>query len=313
VRKFLKKIGYFLLIIFSFVIITLLLPGLLNLDKRIFPISDSENFYRSDFINAFINGCSSDLIIMGNSKSLTSIDLPVLTANTSKKCQHLGYIGASFSTIKLILESYLNQNKKPDCILLEVSWFSFNPDRTVFHPNLIGDLLIHDESLFKESFQYPELYRLYFKRLIYYLTHSFYNKSIIENDNIIVVSENLRKFDITEFEKLFPDHKAGINKTLLEDYISIIRICKTNNIKLILYTAPEMLQYMKMQKDRNEILNIFYYTARYCNDIYYLNYTLGGEYYSDKYEDQLSDSHHLFDPKDFTEDLSKDIAYILNP
>ena len=309
-NKFFTKLSFFFLILVFTVSISLLIPKLINFNAIIFPVRDSENFSRGDYIKAFLNNDRPELLVMGNSKSLTSIDLNILETNTSKKSLHLGYIGASLSTIKLILESYLDQNKTPDYLLLEVSWFSFNQTRTSFHPSLIGDLLIHDMSLFKESFNYPELYRLYCKRLIYYLTNSYDKKVTLEIDRNVHGPQSKNIFNINQFEMLFPDHNAGINPRLLKDYYSIINICKSNNIELFLYTAPEMLEYVKMQKDRNNILNVFYSTARYNSKIHYLNYTPGGEYYSERFNNQLTDSHHLGDPKDFTAVLSSDLIRI---
>ena len=105
----------------------------------------------------------------------------------------------------------------------------------------------------------------------------------------------------------FPDFIAGTDELLLNDYYEIINMCKRNNIKLILYTAPEDEDYSKSQLDKGLIENIFKNSKNSYENLYYLNYSFGGDLWKKEYENWLMDSHHLNHKELFTKLFIKDI------
>ena len=113
-------------------------------------------------------------------------------------------------------------------------------------------------------------------------------------------------------EVIFPDHVAGIDKLLLRDFNSIVDMCKKENIELILFTAPEDEKYSNLQKDINEIKSIYLNTSKSNSNIYYLDYTLGGDLYDKEFEKWLRDSHHINENVLFTKKLLKDIKELIH-
>lgn len=282
--------------------------GLIYIFHKCHHFKPSEMYYSNEFNQAF-GEKTSDIIGLGNSKLLSSIDKQIFEDKMKLQMSILGYSSANLSVSRLTLESYLrNCINKPQIVLLEVSWFSFNEERTGFHA-ITGDLLLEDFTLFKHIFRYsPNLWNNFKQAL---------KEQMKINDNNLDVSYESRfstknpfeknySFNIKDFEVAFPNHQAGINELLLEDFYSIINTCKENNILLILYTAPEGKEYSLLQKDRNEILNIFYNASNQDN-VEYLNYTIGGEYYDDQFELWLQDSHHVNENDLFSSKLAEDI------
>lgn len=269
-------------------------------------------YYSNEFNKAFKNG-NYELIAIGNSKLLASLSGNILNKELGLSNAILGYSSSDMSISKLTLKSYLDIcEKTPKYLLLEVSWFSFNNKRTGFH-SIDGDLFLAD----------PLLLRY----LIRYYPKSFYDifdslkMQIISKSRIIAYTDyNSRhqdkdksiktyKFDKSSFYKIFPNQKAGIDSFLLDDFYDIIETCDKNNIKVILYTAPEDEEYTNYQKDRDSIYKVFYDVSKKQN-VEYLNYTKGGELYKKQYENWLSNSHHLNEKELFTKVLIKDIKKV---
>jgi len=305
VNYFIEKISNFILIGFALIIIFYLL---LSFSHKFLPSTD---YYNEEFNQAFENR-NYQLIALGNSKLLSSIDVNVLNRKLSIKSVNLGYISSDISISKLILESYLDKcTIKPKIVLLEVSWFTFNTNRTFFHP-ISGDLFLVDHKLFK-----------YFTRYYPSFLHSVKLSSLAQIKSHIMPptyvdygyimkkasSSGIKDyiFDFESFEEIFPTHEAGVNNRLLEDFNSIISVCNRNEIELILYTAPEDEEYSNLQRDRNLIKDIFYSSAKEFDNVFYLDYTQGGKLYKKIYENWLYDSHHINDKELFTNILSDEI------
>lgn len=271
----------------------------------------SEMYYSEEFDYAFKKN-NIDIIALGNSKLLSAIDKKVLEDELNMKSVILGYSSANISISKLILESYLNQCiEKPKIILLEVSWFTFNDRRTDFHP--IGtDLLLRDLNLWRNFIKYyPKTMNNLSKVLGYYLIDFFeFTEDEFKKNYDINFKEPspLSKdyvFDQYNFLNIFPDSIAGIDEVLLEDYESIIHLCQSHEIKVVLFTAPEDEMYSSSQLDRMEIKSIFKETEN--QDIVYFDYTLDGDLWNKNYEFWLANSHHVNDKNMFTKVLTNDI------
>lgn len=302
---FIKKVCGF---VFTGIVLTVILYVILSSNHKFLP---SINYYNKEFNKAFKNK-DYELIALGNSKLLSSIDAIVLNKNLNLRSVNLGYSSSDISISKLTLETYLNKCLvKPKVVLLEVSWFTFNTNRTFFHP-FAGDLFLVDYKMFKYFTKYYPLTlqsvkSSSFDQIKSYMTPTSYidYNSLLQKDTNPQVKDYT--FNNETFEALFPTHNAGVNTRLLEDFNSLVSICKKNKIKLILYTAPEDEEYSDLQYDRNQIKNIFHSTDKNYDHVLYLDYTKGGRLYDKKYEYWLYDSHHINEKSLFTNILSNDI------
>lgn len=281
----------------------------------VFILSEKHQFkpspkYNYKEFNSAFNNKNYDLIAIGNSKLLSSLDKEILQNKTNFKSAILGYSESNISVSRLTLEAYLNKCiKKPKIVLFEVSWFSFNSKRTDLH-NITGDLQLKDLSLFKYFFRYGrKSSNNYFQALKKQILNTKLDTNIIFGNHNRKKFTNKKnyKFDILSFEKIFPNHFAGFDKLLIDDFNEIVSLCKKNKIELILYTSPEDREYSLNQKDREKVKQVFYNLSNSNASIIYLDYTLGGALYDEKYEYWLADSHHIYNNELFTEKLVKDI------
>ena len=268
-------------------------------------------YYGQDYENAFQNK-DLGLLAIGNSKLLASLGNETLQKELGVEPANLGSIFSNISVTRLTLESYLrNCEVKPKLILMEVSWFTFNLVRTQFN-EIGGDLILNDYKLWPEALKYyPDIIdplRRSIMRQLY--SKVKYPQDIDYTSEFKEMSrfEKTYDFKMSEFEEVFPDHIAGIDPELYEDFEKIISMCKGNGIQLILYTAPEVTEYRSLQTDIEEIKTIY----KNVPNVPYLDYTDGGEFFKKDYELWMRDSHHLNENVLFSEILTKDIKAILS-
>jgi hypothetical protein len=270
----------------------------------------SDMYYCDDFNRAFTEK-DFGLIAIGNSKLLSSLDNAVLSRELDTKSANLGFSSANISVSYLTLKAYLNKCiVKPKVVLLEVSWFTFNGNRTTLHW-ITGDLLLKDFALWDELMRYYPKIANNLKIAIAKQLMSKFNKvhNINYSARFIEKTPYIKEYEFStdEFELVFPNYEAGIDNQLLNDFYSIVRLCQENNIHLILYNAPEDETFTLCQKDRKLIIPIFEQTSKKYNNVEYLDYTLGGEFWDKKFELWLSNSHHINENDLFTCQLAADI------
>lgn len=309
INQFVKKI-----VVFGGVFVILSIT-FLSVLSSIFSFYPKQQYYSSEFNMAF-NDKNVELIALGNSKLLSSLNKNVLQKEMHLKCANLGYSSSNISISRLTLESYLNKcNVKPKVVLMEVSWFSFNDKRTTLH-HFAADLLLNDIRLWKIAPRYfPKILNsipgAIFRQISLCLgKHS--SDSFQENNKLDVSTTKQYKFIENDFNKVFPTHVAGVNKLLLDDFYALVSMCKRNNILLILYTSPEDMEYSLLQRDRTIIKDIYRKIDQSDKNIYYLDYSPGGDLYKKQYEFWMKDSHHIFADKLFTQKLTYDIKNALN-
>jgi hypothetical protein len=302
-KKFIYKTLFFAFAILFFLGATIIIC---HSDFK-FPIN--ERYDANEFNEAFNLG-DFNIIAIGNSKMADCLDKDVFNNMNDFSSVFLTNRAANISISKLTLESYLNNCKKiPDIVLLEVSWFSFHRYRTHFE-DLGGDLFINDLSLFKYFSKYkavrPRILKSIYSQLI--MQTSFYNKTLFIQPNSTNSTESKSySFDFEKFITIFPNKTAGVDPELLDDYYSIIDMCKNKNIKLVLFTSPEDEDYSKNQLDKDTIENIFKGSKSRYKNLYYLNYSFGGDFWKKEYENWLRDSHHIYHKDLFSKLLIKDI------
>ena len=268
----------------------------------------NQMYINKDFRYAFNLNKPFDNIIIGNSKSISALSAKVLSKELTQKTIQLGFSSGNISVTKLILESAIKKNPNIKNIILEVSWFTFNNLRTTFHKQIVADLIYNNPSLLINIKDHPNIlgvliYRS-FKKIFDYVTNTKYIKSNYYNRYQGIINNKYRKnysFDTKKAQNLFGKRfTAGIDKKLLNDFLEIIRICKTKNINLILYTAPEDELYTKSQNDKKSIKQFFQKAALHNKNIHYLDFTIDGSFFDKNFENLLYDSHHIFHKEIFT-------------
>ncbi len=306
-KKYLLKISIFLIpLILGFLL-------LISYASRNHHFHASTWYYYKDFEYAF-HEKDIDILALGNSKLLSALDKTVMEDTLKKSVALLGYSSANISISKLTLEAYLqNSSKKPSLVLLEVSWFTFNNERTHLH-NIAGDLFIKDPSLFVHILKYDDDLLVDIKKSFKMSLQQFSETESSKNDISYAIKFKAKSpltvdytFNISDMEVVFPDHIAGVDPFLFEEFNALVEICKSNHINLILFTAPEDETFSKSQKDIKDIKSIFHNLSDKNQNISYLDYSFGGDLWDKKYEMWLKDSHHINENELFTLELLKDI------
>ncbi|MCG1037818.1 hypothetical protein [Polaribacter sargassicola] len=311
--KFIFKLLKFIIPLFLIIFAVLLLASKNHQFEfsKMYSNVEFENIYKSP---------SKDLVAIGNSKLLNSIDKNTLKEEGKYSVAMLGYSSANISVSKLTLETYLNNcSVKPNLVLLEVSWFTFNNHRTQLH-KIVGDLFLRDFKLWTNllgknaSNLLPKVKKATTTSLKRFVGVKSNLKETTYLDKIdhSLPKEKGDKFNFEEFEAGFPEHLAGVDELLLNDFNAIVDLCKANKIDLILFTAPEAPEYNKYQKDAKRIKSIYQDLSKSNKNIFYLDYTFGSDLWDDKYEDWLVDSHHINQSTLFTKDLIRDIKKYTN-
>jgi hypothetical protein len=264
-------------------------------------IKPDKTYFCKEYKDYLNNNNDADILVIGNSKALSSLSSDVLYSETNKKAYNMSYSGANIEFSRNLLNSYLsNTRHKPLMCILEVSWFSLSTLRTTYpHDKPQIDLKIGDVKQIINSIRHnrADLVKNIVKRIS--------NKDTAYVDwwdgdpKKAGMVFDPDKFNIDEMHKIFPTLEAGVDSRLLKSYYDIISICKNNNIELILYTAPEAAVFTKNQKDRDIVKNIFIKSVR-DNNLVYLDFTVEGKYYSRQLDDMLYDSHHIRRTEDFT-------------
>lgn len=305
-EKFLKDI-------LSWLMYFVLLPGLLVTGLYIWGASKHQfppkgYYYNTEFEEAFNERKGQDIVLLGNSKSLSALSPELMEEQLNMEVAQLGFSSSNMSVTRLILESYLNRAEKaPEVVCLEVSWFSFNQERTHFH-RVIGDLLMEDYSLVQYGRRYPKLLTIGFEKMLASCFNSEssspknYDERIagMENDP----SVKSYTLDMENIRTVFPDSLAGIDEVLLEDFETIVTMCKNRGVELVLFTAPEDAEYAALQKDIESIKTLFKEKASE-KTITYLDYSPGGDLYRKDYENWLENADHIFHRDLFTGDFIK--------
>jgi hypothetical protein len=248
------------------------------------------------------NRGDAEIIVIGNSKALSSVSSVELYQQFNRKTYNLAYRIANLNFTENILKSYIKSSlRKPTICILEMSWFSFSNSRTSYP---------HDKpQLDLKNKDYTQLFTSMTKNradIIKKATIVLFNikgEKYIDwwdgDPNKAPTVFDVKQFRIDEMKKVFPELESGIDKSLLQSFYEIISICKKNNIKLVLYTAPEAPIFTSFQKDKNIIKKIIVDSAT-LNNLEYYDFTVDGVFYNKELDSMLYDSQHIRKSIEFT-------------
>ncbi|MBV5329890.1 MAG: hypothetical protein JZU65_20055 [Chlorobium sp.] len=270
---------------------------IINANKELIP---SQKYIVSDYKNVFLKSGIADVVIVGNSKALCSLSSSYFQQKINLVAYNFAYEAANLEFIKSTLETYFNNCKvKPRYCFLEVSWFSFNVNRTVFPDDIPINLKLKN---YRQIFSPNKPYTLAFKfaeslRMLFYRIlgrQAAFKEHEGDSDRKFI------PFSKIEMGKSFPNYSAGIDKQYLKDFYDIIDLCNNNNVKLMLYTSPEAPEYTYSQKDRLLVRQEITGAAQ-KNKLDYLDFTVEGKYWDRSLYSNLADSHHVNNSRRFTE------------
>lgn len=295
-KKFIKKT----LIFFLSVIVFSSIYGF-----TIDVIYKNGSYFRSQWIHS-LNDKNLDVVIIGNSRaSLQSLE--------SEKINYLnlGEDGIGMGLTYLQIYSFYKNGNKTDNVLLQGDYLSFNKDDDsrrsprwlpYFNDPIIYDILKNGHTTFK--------YHNYLPAINYTIFKFDWGFSSLIN-NLFKLKESPWGFFgyynvCNEYINKGPEGSVDFNKYKQNTYWidEINKLCKDNDSKLIIYTAP----YLKMKDSISDVKLFKEELAK--KDIIYLNFSRQFELNKSNFRD----NNHLncFGVNAFSEILTKKLLTIEN-
>jgi hypothetical protein len=275
-------------IIKSIIFIIILYLLAFSLEKIIFFGLKRINLGEFGVQNRIYNGdVNSDIIISGSSRAYVHFNPEIINKITGYSTFNMGMDASGFEFQIPKLKFYLDYNKAPKILIQEVSMDSLNSTSDkIYKPylylpylnnkNLFSGLLKIDKKFvfnkfipllnlcyFNSDFQKEMLKSLFFKQSKAEVLPNGYAPRNLkwkkEGDKILLKREkNNSSYKITDkCIKLFQDE---------------IKICKENNIKLILVLPPQYYEIYETQSNREKILT-YYKKVSYENNLLFLDYS----------------------------------------
>ncbi|WP_047419190.1 hypothetical protein [Cellulophaga sp. Hel_I_12] len=310
-KKFLRKISYF---------VSVLAIGYLSVFFLVFMtfkfvVTDfhkDKGNYANEY-NAFFQKKDGEILILGSSRAAASLDAHLMTNELNLKSYNLAFTQSNITYSHHLLKYYLAQsNKKPQYIILDMSWFSFDKNR-LGYKDYASYFAFNDLNTFREEFfsTRTSYIPMGLITIIRSLTREsddyfdFLSSRSIKNPE---QNENKKSYEFLPnddgFLKTFPAGKSQIDTFEVASYKKIIELAEANGIKIILYTSPEDELFSKSQKNRAEVYEII---SENCTNCLVLDYSLHGNQYAKDFELLLGDSHHIYFRELFTSYFIKDL------
>lgn len=302
-QVFLKKIVlkvFLLCFIIVFIKVTLMFSGNLFLEKRPDYFFEKSQISMIDFSKSF-SSYNPDILVLGNSKALSSISSYEVEKITGRKCANLSVKASNFEVNYFTLIKHLENNKAPSELYFEISFFSFDKNRLSSKYQTDSFLFSNLFDGYNISLKWNDLKKLFDinKEIGNFLRMTFFNHSFdYYGDRNLNCSEvQLKKFNKNKYLQTFPKGLALVDNNQLDYLKRIKKLCEENNIRITFYSAPESEEYYMSQTNPNEAIDII-------NKLFpkndYLDFRPKGKYFDYNNYNLLSDSHHIACTNRFT-------------
>ena len=234
---------------------------------------------------------NTDIAILGTSRAEVHYDTEIISKITGLKTYNLGLSGSPYSVLKIRWKSYLNRNKKPKILILDLD----------------ASNLQYSNQLF-EKFQYLPFFRsneyqsfakendddFYYEKFIPLYKYRGYEMKILKQlkalKNTELCSNSVNGYavkDIDWIQKDYTNFKEILNnsKTVKEEYSldtykegisilkEIIEDCKKNDIEIIFIWSPSYQESHAYQKLNKRHVDDILTNLSSTENIKYLNFS----------------------------------------
>lgn len=251
-KKFIKKCGIYISVLFSFIIIYTIICDLVFKENDYY-LGSTKRYWQFSLANE-----NYDFVVLGSSRAFGSVNTHNLDSIMNKKSINLGLDGSGFEENYVSLQLFLLNNNHTDALLLQIDPFSFMSEESFsnsFHaysylpfwdidPEI--EKILHDEvPVVKDlPFYIPYLpyiiYNNYYSP--FYLINSLVsNKEWCENQDYSCINGDKIKLQSND-KNILPIEKLvfKFSKRDLMYYEKIIDLARSNDIKIIGFTAPTL-------------------------------------------------------------------------
>ncbi|MEO5643002.1 MAG: hypothetical protein ABIQ40_14000 [Bacteroidia bacterium] len=261
-KKFLLKVLFLLVLPFGIAGYALQY----YIDKKL----ENSNLSGYNEWNAIFNSeINADILIMGNSRAVRHISPYVIDSVFGMNAYNLGITGYPFRMEYYKFQCYLNYNKLPKYIILNVDPITLQKGNSLFMPEQFIPYLNKDENIRKAL----EIYDV-FKERDYYLPFFRYNHS---DDTRKFIWQSL--FADTAKAKMYKGflmrdvpwdsafanlkksrpggYKIVVDAETLGLFNSFVDYCNANKIRLIFVYTPEYYEGQKLMVNKDEVMKLF--------------------------------------------------------
>ena len=229
-------------------------------EKKAKECTDREPYSRINMVDN-LKDFDADVVVLGNSRAECGYVVPILDSLTGKKWVNLGISGYTFDIqYNLMYKRYLEQNKKPQFIILETSTItSFSRSLAPYNIEMLP--YVGHESFKSYTNMCPEL--------------TFADKIMFVKyfGKLDLVAKELKKFERPETEVGLNmmawetkngsvNQKYKFNVEIMESFCGFLDECVAEDVKVILVCSPVYGDPMKRTYDMDRFWrNIKYFTA----------------------------------------------------
>jgi hypothetical protein len=239
-KQFLKSIGLYGLISFLF------FNGIAFL--CLFILGKS-NFYKPCFVKNRKNSNSFDYVVLGSSTGLTTLDTKLIDSLSGKKGLNISMDDSSLNTQYLMLQHFLNSEKKTKCLVLAVTPWDLENNSPKLNNNdyrflpFINEDYVYEYYLSMES----DLFKpLAYSKYIPLIGMSYYNTELFYPSILAAVNskkrnrfDDLGNYSYPSYGSPNKINNEVINLELNNPYFSkISKLCEFHNIRLVSYISP---------------------------------------------------------------------------
>ena len=279
-RKFIYKIlktvtlVYLILFVLQFAIDTLL---------------GQENACNNNTWHKIFNGTlESDIVILGNSRAEAHYDTEIIANITNKKTYNLGQSGTPINILNIRWQSYINRNKLPEVLILDLDYTVLGTTNTIFEkfqylPYIYKEEYINSASKIDTDNLLERYLPLYKYRG--YETEIYKNIKGLSNTELCSNSvngyiEHDKQWDNAAWESFktkMKKDKENNNKNFemyaegITHLKAIIAFCKTNNIKVYFVWSPQYYEAYSYRLEYRKYLDSVLNKLSLKNNITYLN------------------------------------------
>lgn len=223
------------------------------------------------------------IVILGSSRAEVHIDPKVIKKGTGLDCYNLGWSGAESDLLMYRFNEYCKYNPLPKLLVI-------NLDMTTFSTHQV-ERIIRDEQLPFNLYNF-EAFHFYDKNILYYLIPGirYSEKRFLIYQTLLVGIKNLQletkryngfissdaPWDDTELMKRLQSAPGNVvvDSSAIKSFCNNLKSLQKNNVRLMLYYAPEHQSSFPMYKNREEILALYQRIAQQLH-IPFINYAQG--------------------------------------
>lgn len=271
---FLKKSIIFVI---GFLVIILLLETTINSFVKLINVGEYGILNKID--KGTINA---DILISGSSRALKAINPEIIEDLTKKTCFNIASDGSDLGVQFAKLKWYLDNNKKPEIIIQDVSQFGGGISKNIYEPfkyipylnndSLYKYLYCLNEDIWYNKFIYPSNLIYYnfdfYVKLFSELLNSYKNKNSFINGYL--PDDSKWAGNLKLLKETYPEGMKHYLSKEFKNYLNnLVDFCKMKGIKLYLVIIPNF--YLLNNKEEN-IANKYYSSLSDSNKIIFLNF-----------------------------------------